>query len=77
MTRNMNLKLGGFIAFLVVATVLTACAQARKFQFAGSSPAAIWLVVFVLPVGLVAALPLWLIVVGFRRWRGRPAAESA
>ncbi|RME44689.1 MAG: DUF4349 domain-containing protein [Chloroflexi bacterium] len=39
--------------------------------------AAIWLVVFVLPVGLVAALPLWLIVVGFRRWRGRPVAESA
>ncbi|RME44322.1 MAG: hypothetical protein D6791_13435, partial [Chloroflexi bacterium] len=40
MTRNVNLKLGGLIAFLVVATVLTACAQVRKFEFAGSSPAA-------------------------------------
>jgi hypothetical protein len=34
--------------------------------------AAIWLVVFVLPVVLVAAIPLALAVVGVRRWRGRP-----
>ncbi len=38
--------------------------------------AAIWLVVFVLPVGLVIATPVGLMVAGFRRWRGRPVAES-
>ncbi|MBS1253044.1 MAG: hypothetical protein MAG451_02089 [Anaerolineales bacterium] len=34
---------------------------------------AIWLVVFVLPVGVVVALPLVLIVAGIRRWRRQPA----
>lgn len=34
--------------------------------------AAIWLVVFVLPIALVAAVPVGLLVAGVRRWRGRP-----
>lgn len=39
--------------------------------------AAIWLVVFVLPVALVAAVPLALVVVGVRRWRGGSGARAA
>lgn len=38
--------------------------------------ALIWLVVFVLPVGLILAIPLGLVVAGFRRWRSQPARES-
>lgn len=40
--------------------------------------AAIWLVVFVLPLLLAIGAPVGLIVVGVRRWwRGRPARETA
>lgn len=38
--------------------------------------AAIWLIVFVLPVLIVVAIPIVLIVAGIRRWRGRPAQET-
>jgi hypothetical protein len=37
--------------------------------------AAIWLVVFVLPVALVAAIPVGLVLLGVRRWRGRLVQE--
>lgn len=39
--------------------------------------AAIWLVVFVLPVGFVLAIPVGLLVAGIRRWRGHLLRESA
>lgn len=38
--------------------------------------AAIWLVVFVLPVGLVVAVPVGLAVMGIRRWRDRPLSGA-
>jgi hypothetical protein len=39
--------------------------------------AAIWLIVFVLPVGLVLAIPVGLVVAGIRHWRGHLLRESA
>lgn len=38
--------------------------------------ALIWLVVFVLPIGLVFTIPVGLVVAGIRRWRRRPLGES-
>lgn len=38
--------------------------------------AMIWLVVFVLPVGLVVAIPVGLLITGVRRWRGHFVRET-